>query len=112
MKASLRAQCVTMLDRLAVEWPVGAKVRHVSGWVGEIVDSPPTKPDDTPGLVRNGSHAVLDRPAAGECLYAVRVRRIENGQPVTAWFAPRVLSPASHRHEPRPARVRTRGRNS
>jgi hypothetical protein len=97
-----RIEIASLLTSLAKAWPVGAKVRHVAGWTGEIAPAA----CDVGTVGATGAHAVLHRRLDG--VIAVQWR-LEDGQVATAWYRPHALrlaaspSPAVQRR-PRPPR--------
>lgn len=74
------------LDRLSERWPVGTSVRHVTGWVGEVVADNPGNPLTITG--GEDAHCLLTTSGSG----AVCVRWMCEGREATAWFRPVVLS--------------------
>lgn len=105
------------LDRLSQAWPVGTRVRHVSGWVGMVA---PDEPGNRLGLdVGPYAHALtgLDHRAHGAVCVAWRCE----GRTELAFYRPAVLTVVSNqpaRHpgghavpaRPKSPTVRTRGR--
>jgi hypothetical protein len=75
------------LLNLSGRWPVGARVRHESGWTGTVA---PTAPPDFPVLGHTAAHAVLGWQGS-RSISAVAVTWIVDGYPAVAWYRPRVL---------------------
>jgi hypothetical protein len=96
-----RIEIASLLTSLAKAWPVGAKVRHVAGWTGEI--TPAVCDVGTVGAT--GAHAVL--PTALEGVVAVGWY-LDDGHHAQAWYRPHVLRLASGataaQRRPRPPR--------
>jgi hypothetical protein len=87
------------LEQLIERWPVGTHVRHVNGWIGEVVLDDPANPLTITGA--EDAHCLLTRSGSG----AVCVRWTCEGRPATAWFRPSVLSRPDSR-----TRIRRSGR--
>lgn len=76
------------MQELSRAWPVGARVRHVSGWTGRVaVDKPGNPLTITDGV---GAHAIVVPPGTDNV--AVCVTHEIDGKPVTAWYRPSVLT--------------------
>ena len=93
-----RMEIAELLTRLGRDWPVGATVRHESGWTGTVH---PAEHCDVGWTGSTGAHAVMRKRLEG--LVAVQWRA-GDGRLAVAWYRPRVL----HKVGDRPVRARAR----
>jgi hypothetical protein len=77
-------EAAEVLTRLGRDWPVGAAVRHVAGWTGEVY---PASHCEVGVTGYTGAHAVMHRRAEG----LVSVLWQVDGRPAIAWYRPYVL---------------------
>lgn len=78
------------LRELSEQWPEHARVRHVNGWIGTIVDGDSLRFTAPISVLGNSAHTLLwpsDHPRAR----AVCVAHEIDGIPVIAWYRPHVL---------------------